>query len=104
MTAAIIEQAQKIIHVQCGIALSEPQVQLVESMLRLMPHPSLDTFFLWTSGSEAIEAAIKVARVKTARNNIIVMQGAYHGRTAGAAALTRSKTSFFGRTGPLMVR
>jgi len=102
VTAAIIAQAQSIIHVQCAIALSEPYVQLVESLLAMMPDPSLDSFFFWNSGSEAIEAAIKVARTKTRRNNIIVMQGGYHGRTSGAAALTRSKTSFFKVTGPLM--
>ncbi|RSH82893.1 hypothetical protein EHS25_005883 [Saitozyma podzolica] len=102
VTAAIIAQAQSIIHVQCAIALSEPYVQLVESLLAMMPDPSLDSFFFWNSGSEAIEAAIKVARTSTKRNNIIVMQGGYHGRTSGAAALTRSKTSFFSGTGPLM--
>ncbi|WWC59403.1 4-aminobutyrate transaminase [Kwoniella dejecticola CBS 10117] len=102
VTAAIIEQAQSIIHVQCAIGLSEPYVQLVESLLTMMPDPSLDSFFFWNSGSEAIEAAIKVARTKTKRNNIVVMQGGYHGRTSGAAALTRSKTSFFKGTGPLM--
>lgn len=79
MTAAIIAQAQSIIHVQCAIALSEPYVQLVESLLTMMPHKSLDSFFFWNSGSEAIEAAIKVTRTYTKRNNIIVMQGGYHG-------------------------
>ena len=103
VTAAIIDQAQSIIHVQCAIALSEPYVQLVENLVPMMPDPSLEAFFFWNSGSEAIEAAIKVARIKTKRNNIIVMQGGYHGRTSGAAALTRSKTSFFKGTGPLMV-
>ncbi|ODN76578.1 4-aminobutyrate transaminase [Cryptococcus amylolentus CBS 6039] len=102
VTEAIIAQAQSIIHVQCAIGLSEPYVQLVESLLQMMPDKSLDSFFFWNSGSEAIEAAIKVARTKTKRNNIIVMQGGYHGRTSGAAALTRSKTSFFKGTGPLM--
>jgi 4-aminobutyrate aminotransferase len=104
VTAAIVAQAQSIIHVQCAIALSAPYVQLVESLLTMMPDPSLDSFFFWNSGSEAIEAAIKVSRMYTKRNNIIVMQGGYHGRTSGAAALTRSKTSFFAGTGPLMVR
>ncbi|WOO80277.1 putative 4-aminobutyrate aminotransferase [Vanrija pseudolonga] len=102
VTAAIVEQASSIIHVQCAIALSAPYVQLVESLLAMMPHPSLDSFFFWNSGSEAIEAAIKVARYHTKRNNIVVMQGGYHGRTAGAAGLTRSKTNFFAGTGPLM--
>jgi 4-aminobutyrate aminotransferase len=79
VTKAIISQAQSIIHVQCAIALSEPYVQLVESLLQMMPDKSLDSFFFWNSGSEAIEAAIKVARTATKRNNIIVMQGGYHG-------------------------
>lgn len=102
VTAAIVDQASSIVHVQCGIALSKPYVELVEQLVTMMPSPTLDSFFLWSSGSEAIEAAIKLARTKTRRNNIIVMQGGYHGRTAGAAALTRSKTSFFAGTGPLM--
>lgn len=102
VTAAIVRQASSIVHVQCGIALSKPYVELVEQLVTMMPSPTLDSFFLWSSGSEAIEAAIKLARTKTRRNNIIVMQGGYHGRTAGAAALTRSKTSFFAGTGPLM--
>ena len=45
----------------------------------MMPDPSLDSFFFWNSGSEAIEAAIKIVRAKTRRSNIVVMQGAYHG-------------------------
>ncbi|KAK1922319.1 putative ornithine-oxo-acid aminotransferase [Papiliotrema laurentii] len=102
VTAAIIAQAQSIIHVQCAIALSEPYVQLVESLLPMMPDPSLDSFFFWNSGSEAVEAAIKVTRAKTKRNNIIVMGSSYHGRTSGAVALTRSKTVYSKGTGPLM--
>ena len=51
----------------------------------MMPDPSLDSFFFWNSGSEAVEGAIKMARTVTGRQNIISMQGAYHGRTFGAA-------------------
>ena len=40
-----------------------------------MPDPSLDSFFFWNSGSEAVEAAIKMARIFTNRQNIITMQG-----------------------------
>ncbi len=68
-----------------------------------MPDPSLDSFFLWNSGSEAVEAAIKMARYITKRQNVIVMHGAYHGRTFGAMALTRSKTVYFDGSEPLMV-
>ena len=68
-----------------------------------MPHPSLDTFFFWNSGSEAVEMAIKLARRSTQRQNIIVMQGSYHGRTFGASSLTKSKTIYSQGTGPGLV-
>lgn len=103
VTAAIIAQAQSIIHIQCAIALSEPYIQLVENLLPMMPDPSLDSFFFWNSGSEAVEAAIKVVRSKTKRNNIIVMGSSYHGRTSGAVALTKSKNIYNKGTGPVMV-
>ncbi|KAG6833335.1 hypothetical protein H0H87_008511 [Tephrocybe sp. NHM501043] len=67
-----------------------------------MPHPSLDSFFFWTSGSEAIEAALKMARITTGRQNIICMQGGYHGRTFGAVAVTRSKSLYTAGTLPAM--
>ncbi len=69
-----------------------------------MPHPSLDTFFFWNSGAEAVEAAIKLARSATKKQNVIVMQGGYHGRTFGTMALTRSKTVYTDGFAPLMVR
>jgi 4-aminobutyrate aminotransferase len=68
-----------------------------------MPHPSLDQFFFWNSGSEAVEAAIKVARKATGKQNIICFQGAYHGRTYGSGALTKSKTIYMQNNGPVMV-
>lgn len=69
-----------------------------------MPHPSLDSFFFWNSGSEAVDGAIKMARILTGRQNIISMQGAYHGRTFGAMAVTKSKTVYSEGVHPLMVR
>ena len=70
----------------------------------MMPHPSLDSFFFWNSGSEAVEAGIKMARAFTGRQNIINMQGAYHGRTMGAMAVTKSKTIYSAGFHPVMVR
>jgi 4-aminobutyrate aminotransferase len=69
-----------------------------------MPHPSLDSFFFTNSGSEAIETALKIARGITRKQNIITMQGAYHGRTFGAMAITKSKTIYADGSSPLMVR
>ena len=68
-----------------------------------MPHPSLDSFF-FKSGSEAVEAALKMVRGITRKQNIIAMQGAFHGRTFGARAVTKSKTVYADGSSPLMVR
>ena len=89
---------------QCSIAYHQPYLELIERLLPMMPHPSLDSFFFWTSGSEAVEAGIKMARAITGRQNIINMQGAYHGRTMGAMAVTKSKTIYSAGFHPLMVR
>ena len=90
-------------HTQCSIAFHEPYLQLIERLLPMMPHPSLDSFFFWNSGSEAIEATIKLARTATGRQNIIAMQGGYHGRTYGTMAVTKSKTIYSEGFHPLMV-
>lgn len=77
-------------------------LDLIEGLLPKMPSPKLDTFFFWNSGSEAVEAAVKLARHATKRQNIIVFQGSYHGRTFGTMALTTSKTVYGAGFGPLM--
>ncbi|KAG6906905.1 hypothetical protein DXG01_011460 [Tephrocybe rancida] len=111
VTEAAIKQCQTIVHAQCSIALHRPYLELVGRLLPLMPHPSLDSFFFWTSGSEAVEAAIKMARITTGRQQIICMQGVfsnnvhiggYHGRTFGAMAVTRSKTIYTEGAHPIM--
>ncbi len=72
--------------------------------LDILQDPSLDTFFFWNSGTEAVEQSIKVARTTTKRQNIIAMQGGYHGRTIGSLSLTRSKTIYGEGASPVMVR
>ncbi|EJU04365.1 acetylornithine aminotransferase [Dacryopinax primogenitus] len=102
ISGAAAEQAMKIVHAQSSIAFSRPYVELVERLIPLMPHPSLDTFFFWNSGAEAVEASIKLARMATKRQNVIVMQGGFHGRTYATMSLTRSKTIYSLGQGPLM--
>lgn len=99
---AVHAQVDKLTHGQVNIAFHKPYLQLIESLMPLMPHPSLDTFFFWNSGSEAVEAAVKLARHATKKQNIIVMQGSYHGRTFGTMAMTRSKTVYGENYAPLM--
>lgn len=102
VTAAVQKQAGKLVHGQANIAFQQPYLELVEALIPMMPHESLDTFFFWNSGSEAVEAAVKLARQATKKQNIIVMQGSYHGRTMGTMAMTRSKTIYGQNFGPLM--
>lgn len=102
VTKAAQDQVGKLVHGQVNIAFQKPYLELIESILPLMPHPSLDTFFFWNSGSEAVEAAVKLARHATKKQNIIVMQGSYHGRTFGTMAMTRSKTVYGENYAPLM--
>ena len=102
VTKAAQAQVGKLVHGQVNIAFQKPYLELVESLLPVMPHKSLDTFFFWNSGSEAVEAAVKLARHATKKQNIIVMQGSYHGRTFGTMAMTRSKTVYGENYAPLM--
>ena len=62
---------------QCSIAYHEPYLRLIEKLLPIMPDPSLDSFFFWNSGSEAVEGALKMARIYTGRKGIITMQGLF---------------------------
>ena len=102
VTKAAQAQIGKLVHGQINIAFQKPYLDLVQSLLPLMPHKSLDTFFFWNSGAEAVEAAVKLARHATRKQNIIVMQGSYHGRTFGTMNMTRSKTVYGEGYAPLM--
>jgi 4-aminobutyrate aminotransferase len=84
------EQAAKLLHGQANIVIHQPMLKLVEELLTVVPQP-LHSFFFSNSGAEAVEGAIKLARHATARPNVIVFQGGFHGRTNAAMAMTTSK-------------
>ena len=94
VTKAVSIQAGKLVHGQVNIAFQRPYLELIESLIPVMPDKSLDTFFFWNSGAEAVEAAVKLARQATKKQNIIAVHGSYHGRTFGTMALTKSKTGY----------
>ena len=69
----------------------EPQVRLAEALANIVPiEGDVRTFFA-NSGTEATEAAIKLARYHTKRQGIIAFYGAFHGRSMGSLSLTASK-------------
>ncbi|HET8600711.1 MAG TPA: acetylornithine transaminase [Segeticoccus sp.] len=86
LVTAISEQAARAIHVS-NFFTTQPQVELAERLLAVAGAPEGSAVFLTNSGTEAVEAAIKLAR-RTDRTRIVAMEGAFHGRSTGALALT----------------
>ena len=97
---AIREQAGSFLHAQANIVIHKPMLQLIEELRKIVP-PSIDSFFFANSGAEAVENAVKVAKAATGRQNIIVFNGSFHGRTHATMALTTSKTGYRTGFGPL---
>ena len=97
---AIREQAGNFIHAQANIVIHKPMLQLIEELRRITP-PSIDSYYFANSGAEALENAVKIARVATGRQNVIVFSGSFHGRSSGTMALTTSKTVYRTGFGPL---
>jgi 4-aminobutyrate aminotransferase / (S)-3-amino-2-methylpropionate transaminase / 5-aminovalerate transaminase len=99
VVAAIQEQAAKLIHMCSLVATYEPMVELAERINKLAPISGPVKTMFANSGAEAVENAVKIARVATGRTAIIAFDGAYHGRTLLTTTLT-SKTSFKKGDGP----
>ncbi len=101
VVTAIEAQARKLLHISTGVAKYESNVAYAEALVSIAPS-GLDTVFFSNSGAEAVEGAIKLARSATRRTAIVAFRGGFHGRTAGAAALTTSKSRYREGLGPLL--
>ena len=101
VVAAAREQAGKIIHAQYTTVMHQPLLQLTEKLGEVLP-PALDSVFYANSGSEAVEASLRLARMATGRPNVVAFQGGFHGRTVAAASLTSAGTKFRSGFAPLM--
>ena len=101
VVAAAREQVGKIVHAQYTTVMHKPLLELTEKLGEFLPS-GLDSVFYATSGSEAVEASVRLARMATGRPNIISFQGGFHGRTVGAASLTTAGTKFRSGFSPLM--
>ncbi len=100
VVAAIQTQAAKLLHGQQNIVYHEPGLRLYERLTRLLPGDGWGAF-LSNSGAEAIEAAVKLARVATGRPVILAFRGGFHGRTAQTMALTTAKDVYRAAFEPL---
>jgi 4-aminobutyrate aminotransferase len=99
---AIADQAAKFLHMSGTDFYYEPQVRLAEEMAAISPIGGDVRSFFGNSGTEAIEAALKLARYQTGRQNVIAFLGGFHGRTMGSLALTSSKAVQRRGFGPML--
>ena len=100
VAAAIAAQAAKLIHGQQNIVFHEPGLRLHARLASLLPGGPWGVF-LSNSGAEAVEAAVKLARVTTGRPAIVAFRFGFHGRTAQAMALTAAKDVYRAAYEPL---
>lgn len=99
VVAAIREQAGKYLHTSFNVVTYEPYIELCEELIKILPHGEKTKAMLVSTGAEAVENAIKIARQATKRPAVICYTGAYHGRTMMAMTLT-SKVSYKYDCGP----
>jgi 4-aminobutyrate aminotransferase/(S)-3-amino-2-methylpropionate transaminase len=88
LVAAITEQLGKFTHTCFQVMAYEPYVELAERLNALAPGNFAKKSFFMTTGAEAVENAIKVARAYTKRSGVIAFGGGFHGRTMMGMALT----------------
>jgi len=102
VVAAIADQASKFLHMSGTDFYYEPQVRLAETLAAIVPIAGEVRTFFANSGTEATEAAIKLARYSTRRQGVVAFLGAFHGRSLGALSLTASKAVQRRGFGPLL--
>lgn len=108
VAAAIQDQAERLIHI-CGTDFHYPGYgalceKLDELASRIPGAPGRGGWqtFLTNSGTEGVEAAIKIARHHTRRPHLIAFRGGFHGRSMGSLSLTASKAKYRQHFGPLL--
>ncbi len=100
VVAAIQDQAARLLHGQQNIVYHEAGLRLYERLQHVLPGGPWSAF-LSNSGAEAVEAAVKLARVATGRPAIIAFRYGFHGRTGQAMSLTAAKDVYRGAFEPL---
>jgi 4-aminobutyrate aminotransferase len=100
VVAAIAQQAARLIHGQQNIVYHEPGLRLHERLSRLLPGGPWQAF-LANSGTEAVEATVKLARAATGRPAILGFRYGFHGRTAQSMALTSARSAYRSAFEPL---
>ena len=99
VVAAVRDQAGELLHTCIHVATYEPYVALCEELTQLLPHGESTKAMLVNSGAEAVENAVKIARLATGRPALLCYTEAFHGRTLLGLTLT-SKVGYKQGAGP----
>ena len=102
VVAAILEQAAELIHFSASDFYLPIYPQVCRELARIAPIAGRARAYLGNSGTEAVEASIKLARYATKRPYVVAFLGAFHGRTYGSVSLTASKAKYHAGFGPLL--
>ncbi|MBL4802847.1 MAG: 4-aminobutyrate--2-oxoglutarate transaminase [Emcibacter sp.] len=98
--AAVVAQLQKFTHTCFHVALYPGYVELADKLNRLVPGDSPKKSMLVSTGAEAVENSIKIARAHTGRSAMIAFNGGFHGRTMMGMALTGKVAPYKAGFGP----
>jgi 4-aminobutyrate aminotransferase len=99
---AIRRQAGELLHYSASDFYLPIYAHLAAELERLAPMAGKTRVFLGNSGTEVVEAAIKLSRYTTGRQNILAFLGGFHGRTFGSVSLTASKAKYHANFAPLL--
>jgi 4-aminobutyrate aminotransferase / (S)-3-amino-2-methylpropionate transaminase / 5-aminovalerate transaminase len=99
--AAVREQLDAFTHTAFQIVPYEPYIELCEKLNARAPFTGEAKSILFSTGAEAVENAVKIARAYTGRTNVIAFSGAFHGRTLMTSALTGKVAPYKKKFGPM---
>ena len=102
VVAAIAQQAAELLHYSASDFYLPIYAHLAAELERISPFHGPSRVFLGNSGTEVVEAAIKLARYWTGRPYVVGFLGGFHGRTYGSVSLTASKAKYHAHFGPLL--
>lgn len=93
LVKVVQNQAAKLWHGQVAFGVTTAMAEMIDELQTVVP-PALNSLFFCSTGAETIEATLRMARNHTKRQNVVVVQGSYHGRTNATLAMTTSKYSY----------
>jgi 4-aminobutyrate aminotransferase/(S)-3-amino-2-methylpropionate transaminase len=100
VVAAVREQLDRFAHTCFQVVMYEPYIRLAERLSQLIGGERPTKAFFATTGAEAVENAVKIARAASGRSAVIAFDGAFHGRTLMGMSLTGMSTPYKQNFGP----